>query len=60
MLNQLKTIETNLRARLEMKRTLRHMERLIEKPESRLAEDRETWSSSSLPPESVYFIIELA
>jgi len=63
MLNQFKSIETNLRARLDTKRTLRRMERLGEKPGFRPVQsdqDREQASVAPVPPESVYFIIELA
>lgn len=60
MLNQFKTIETNLRARLNTKRTLRRMERLSEKQELRKEQERVETSAPPLPPESVYFIIELA
>jgi len=60
MLNQFKTIETNLRARLDTKRTLRRMERLSEKQELRKEQERVETSAAPLPPESVYFIIELA
>jgi hypothetical protein len=60
MLNQLKAIETNLKSRLETKRTLRRMERFSENPAPLPAEDREQAAPSPLPPESVYFIIELA
>ena len=59
MLNQLKTIDTNLRARLKLAHSLRRVERQSEKPEPRPAENH-THASPSLPPESVYFIIELA
>jgi hypothetical protein len=60
MLNQLKTIETNLRARLSMARILRRIERPSEKSESRQAQNHAHASPSPLPPENVYFIIELA
>ena len=63
MLNQFKTIETNLRARLDTKRTLRRMEHLGEKSGLRPVQseqDREQASVAPLPPASVYFIIELA
>lgn len=60
MLNQLKAIDTNLKARLNMARALRRIERSNDKSESRPAEDHTQASPSPLPPESVYFIIELA
>lgn len=60
MLNQFKTIETNPRARLETRRTLRRVDRLSEKPEPRAPQRREEPSASLLPPDNVYFTIELA
>jgi hypothetical protein len=62
MLNQLKTIDTNLRTRLAVARTLRRVKHHSEKSEPHPAEDQVHTSSlsSALPPESVYFIIELA
>lgn len=63
MLNQFKSIETNLKARLATKRDGHRMERLGEKSALRPVQseqEREQTSAAPLPPESVYFIIELA
>jgi hypothetical protein len=60
MLNQLKTIDNNLRTRLNTAQALRRTERSSETSEPRPAEDHARTSGSPLPAESVYFIIELA
>jgi hypothetical protein len=63
MLNQFNTTETNLGTRLDTKHSLRRLERLGEKSGLRSVQSeqhREQVPAAPLPPESVYFIIELA